>query len=366
MPANAVRRDMDRRRRIKLWVKCRRQAIRAGISTWLARHGGTPEPRGQPLTEPPRTILVSRVNKRLGNTLFVTPLVRSLADTFPGASIDLLIMDPAHRRLLAGLPGVREIICVPRTPAAWLGFTNRLRRQHYDLAIDPSVNAVSNRIGISLCRTRHKLGFSGPEQWVRLTHATPVPEHEPHQARQAVHLLRVGIPGIDAAIHEYLEVRPGRAAMEAARERLAAVRNPAGGLEIGFFANATGEKRLPASWWREWAEALQAGVERPRLLQIVPPGEDTGLLPSITAVSFEELDQLAAFISLLDLFVAADSGPMHLAAASGTPTVGLFRATSQADYAPLGRHCLALSVHSAAPSEVAERTLRHLRSLAAA
>jgi ADP-heptose:LPS heptosyltransferase len=364
---DAVKRDMDRRRRFKLWVKYRRHAIRAGISTWLARHGGTLEPCGQPLAEPPRTILVSRVNKRLGNTLFVTPLIRSLADTFPGASIDVLIMDPAHRRLLAGLPGVREIICVPRSPAAWPGFARRLRQRHYDLAIDPSVNAVSNRIGISLCRARYKLGFAGPEQWVRLTHAVSVPEDEPHQARQAVYLLHAGIPGINATAHQWLELRPPPAAVDAARERLAAGRNrPGSGPEIGFFANATGEKRLAASWWREWAEAIQSSSERPRLLQIVPPGETTGLLPGITTISFEELDRLAAFVSLLDLFVAADSGPMHLAAASGTPTIGLFRATNPADYAPLGRHCLALSVHSRSASDVAECTLRHLRSLAAA
>lgn len=354
----------SRRRLIKLWVKGRRQAVRARVSAWLARHGGTPEPCGAPLTRPPRTILVSRVNKRLGNTLFVTPLIRSLAKTFPDASIDVLVMDPAHCRLLAGLPGLREVICLPRRLVAWPGFARRLRERRYDLAIDPSVNAVSNRIGLSLCRARYKLGFAGPEQWVRLTHGVAVPADEAHQARQAVHLLSAGIPGVDAAVQEYLEVRPTRQATQAVQHLLSTEREDLENApRIGLFVHATGEKRLPVSWWREWAEAVRSNPQPLRLVQIMPPGETRPLLPDIMTVSLKELDRLAAFISVLDLFVAADSGPMHLAAAAGTPTIGLFRATEPADYAPLGRQCVALSVRSLSAADVARRTLEHLRTL---
>lgn len=330
----------------------------------MARRGGTLEPCGQPLAEEPKTILVSRVNKRLGNTLFVTPLICSLAATFPEAAIDVLILDPAHRRLLANLPGLREVICIPRKPSAWFSFVLQLRQRRYDLVIDPSVNAVSNRIGISLCRARSKLGFAGSEQWVRLTHAAAIPPDEPHQARQAVHLLRAGLPGIDTTVREHLEIRPDESAREAAGKLLEALRaGPKRGPEIGFFTSATGEKRLPATWWREWAGTVQASAEAPRLFQVLPPGASEPLRPDIATVSFPELDRLAAFVALLDLFVAADSGPMHLAAAAGTPTIGLFRSTAPADYAPLGRHCLALTLKSHNTKDIAERTLRHLHEL---
>lgn len=351
-------------RGIRLWIKSVRHAMRAGISTRLARRGGTLKPCGHALVHVPETILVSRANKRLGNTLFVTPLICSLAATFPDASIDVLVLDPAHLRLLAGLPGLRKVVCIPRNPLDWLPFILRFRSRRYDLAVDPSVNAVSNRIAVSLCRARYKLGFAGPEQWIRLTHAAAVPPDEPHQALLAVHLLRAGIPGIDVSVHEHLEVRPDESARKAAAQLLENVRNgPKCGPEIGFFTNATGEKRLPASWWREWAETIRSSSDSPRLVQVVPPGAGESLLPGIATLSLKDLDRLAACIALFDLFVAADSGPMHLAAAAGTPTIGLFRATDPADYAPLGRHCLAVATGSETAKGVAERTLRHLHRL---
>ncbi|MGA8260893.1 MAG: glycosyltransferase family 9 protein [Arenicellales bacterium] len=363
--ADTVRHDIGRRRRVKLWVRDRRHALRAALSTWLARGRGTPEPRHEPLAEAPATILICRINKRLGNTLFITPLIRSLATRFPGASIDVLVLDPAHRRLLAGLPGVRDILHVPRGALGWLSFIRSFRRRRYDLAIDPSLNAVSNRIAISLCAARYKLGFAGPEQWVRLTHAAAIVPEEHHQARQALHLLRAGIPGADADIGDHLEVRPDDSAREAASAALARARGgPKAGLEIGFFTSATGEKKLPPAWWRQWTDTVLAADDAPRLLQVVPPGSPDPPLPGIATVSFRELDRLAALIGLLDLFVAADSGPMHLAAAAGTPTIGLFRATDPAHYAPLGRRCLSLEPDSLTPDEVAEHTLRHLRELA--
>lgn len=49
------------------------------------------------------------------------------------------------------------------------------------------------------------------------------------------------------------------------------------------------------------------------------------------------LPEAAACLSRCALFVGNDSGLMHLAAAAGTPTLGLFGPTPAAEYAPTGR-----------------------------
>ena len=347
--------------RIKLWIKERRRIARERLSTRLAQYRGSVEPRGEPLDRPPESILVSRLNKRLGNTLFMTPLIRSLAAAFPGAAIDVPVLDAGHRCLLAGLPNVREVFHVSRKPAGLLSFVLRMRCRQYDLAIDPSLNAVSNRICMSLCRARYKLGFASPEQWLHLTHAVALPAHEAHQARQAVYLLEQGIPGIGAKVFDKLEVRPSEEAKAAAGKVLArALDGRKDEPVIGFFSNATGNKRFPPEWWRSWTAAIRGAT----LIQIVPPGATEPLVAGTAWASLAELDRLAALMALFDLFVAADSGPMHLAAASGTPTIGLFRSTDPGDYAPLGRDCLALTLDPEAdPSSaerVAARTLEHL------
>lgn len=50
-----------------------------------------------------------------------------------------------------------------------------------------------------------------------------------------------------------------------------------------------------------------------------------------------DLPTLAALLAQAELFVGNDSGPMHLAAATGTPTVGIFGSTSPVWTAPRGK-----------------------------
>ena len=49
------------------------------------------------------------------------------------------------------------------------------------------------------------------------------------------------------------------------------------------------------------------------------------------------LPEAAACLARCALFVGNDSGLMHLAAAAGAPTLGLFGPTQTAEYAPAGR-----------------------------
>ena len=68
-------------------------------------------------------------------------------------------------------------------------------------------------------------------------------------------------------------------------------------------------------------------------------------LPSaIDLVGRLTLPEVAACLGRCALFVGNDSGLMHLAAAAGAPTLGLFGPTSAAEYAPAGpRAAVALS-----------------------
>jgi len=54
------------------------------------------------------------------------------------------------------------------------------------------------------------------------------------------------------------------------------------------------------------------------------------------------LKQFAAAVQDLDVFIANDSGPMHIAAAMGTPTLGLFGPNSPQRYGPYGPKCRAI------------------------
>lgn len=64
---------------------------------------------------------------------------------------------------------------------------------------------------------------------------------------------------------------------------------------------------------------------------------------AIDLVGRLSLPEIAAFLARSNLFIGNDSGLMHLAAASGAPTLGLFGPTNAAEYSPAGRRASALA-----------------------
>lgn len=77
------------------------------------------------------------------------------------------------------------------------------------------------------------------------------------------------------------------------------------------------------------------------------------------------LPEVAAVLSRCALFVGNDSGLMHLSAAAGTPTLGLFGPTRVEEYAPAGRHT-ATAVAPGSPAIDSMRGLTVEMALAAA
>lgn len=68
----------------------------------------------------------------------------------------------------------------------------------------------------------------------------------------------------------------------------------------------------------------------------------SALPEAIDLVGEISIPTAAAILRRASLFVGNDSGLMHLAAASGVPTIGLFGPTPAAEYAPAGRRTLAV------------------------
>jgi len=75
------------------------------------------------------------------------------------------------------------------------------------------------------------------------------------------------------------------------------------------------------------------------------------------------LPEAAACLTRARLFVGNDSGLMHLAAAAGVPTVGIFGPTDPAVYAPIGPYAAAVTGASGA---IADVTVAEVRATAEA
>src|ERR1700733_13132338 len=106
------------------------------------------------------SVLVCRINGRLGNAVLLTPLIDRIHALFPGAVIDLAMSFPHAEALLKKKPGVRQIIAFPHkgVDIVWRYFrtVRQIRATHYDVVIDPTPESTGGRIVLSLSRARSR------------------------------------------------------------------------------------------------------------------------------------------------------------------------------------------------------------------
>jgi ADP-heptose:LPS heptosyltransferase len=320
------------------------------------------------LTAPIANVLICRLNARMGNALFLTPLIQRVHELLPRASIDVAIAYPQSNDLLGQLPGVRRVITFPYKGVSlvwrYLAALRRVRANYYDLAIDPMPNSTSGRIVLRLCRARFRLGFASEHQWVRLTHSVPESHIPEHRAIQPVYLLHKAL----GVAHEPAEVRlwnPVSAADHAEGRALITRALEARGIEaaaaqtVGFFAYATGAKTVDRPYWEQfWTAFLQLAPEAVPV-EFLPRPDSAPFNPRFASLHVRTPHRLAAAMAELGMFISADTGPMHLASSTAVPTVGLFRASDPAHYGPLKPSDLALDVTQHSPASLAQILHRH-------
>lgn len=279
-------------------------------------------------------VLVVRLSA-LGDVLFALETVAALAAARPDVTIDFLVAD-SLADLLAGHPQLRRVIPWPRKRLARLPAAVRaLRSETYDLAIDLH-GILKSSVPLMLTRARLKVGFAPPgsrEGSHRFHHRSiPLPLPLPHRADRGLLLLQaLGIPVTDT--------QPRLGAVEPLPGPLDALPTPRVLLHPGTSAFAA-FKRWPADRHAELARRLLArgiGVAVSH-----GPGERELVLPVLQAAPGAlELDGtklglrgLAGALRRFDCVVAADTGPLHLATAMGTPAVALFGPKDTAKYGP--------------------------------
>jgi ADP-heptose:LPS heptosyltransferase len=76
----------------------------------------------------------------------------------------------------------------------------------------------------------------------------------------------------------------------------------------------------------------------------------SALPEAIDLVGSLSVSEAAACLARCTIFIGNDSGLMHLSAAAGTPTLGLFGPTPASEYAPSGR-CTAVALADGPPGE---------------
>lgn len=307
-----------------------------------------------------KRILVVRINYRIGNILFTTPLLNEIEKIFPNAKIDMMLGAPFISSLIEGMPQINKVYSFPREllkqPLRVLKLKKELKENSYDLLIAPSLMSSSDSLFSFLVSAKYKVGFYAPGVFSPLTHAVPFPENIEHEALKPLALLSLFKDVQEKDIKSYLDIR-------LSNEEKESVCNEIHVHSVGIFRDARNEKKIDDEWWSELIKELHKVDTSLKFIDILDPNNTTALEKGMPTISEKNLRTLASKISNLDAFICGDTGPMHLASASGTATIALFKTTSPTLYGTLGKKDLSLVMQGKSVEEIADEIMEHLKHI---
>ena len=295
----------------------------------------------------------------IGSLQLLTPAVAVLRRRHPGARVTLLTLaeNESFARGLGAFDAVRTLDVRVRSWRRLFGGIVRLaielRRERFDRVYDFEFFTRFSAL-VSLVTGASTLhGFDEPHLWRGGFHTHTVPFNRYwHVARN----FRALAEGEDGTEVQPDDVQPYRV-LDADRRSVAARlgKHPIGRPYVVLNPNAgrlSLERRWPSASFAELARRLIEEDGVPVVL-VGTPSERVysaaiacavGAAPDALSDLTGELSigELCALLAGAGAVVSNDSGPMHLAAALGAPTVGLFGPETPVMYAPLGRGARAL------------------------
>jgi ADP-heptose:LPS heptosyltransferase len=317
----------------------------------------------------PRKILVVETCA-LGDVLLSTPALRMLHELYPHAEITVAL-DRANAVLLSGNASIARTLPLAslRSLAGCIGALRQVRSERFDVAMNLGPSAC-NALLVWLARAAVKIGyferfgvFAGREHPIPVTAVgirigKNFSYHGQHLIDRALEVVRAlacvtGVGGDatqlpeadDRAALPALDLFVPNAIRSAAQKRY---RSKGAGRPLVVI-------HPTASWpFKTWAshrfETLLKTIRDTNAearLVLIGSREDRLLLENIAFASQCEVEiaaganllEIAALIECADVYVGADSGPMHIASSVGTPSVVIFGPSLPRESRPAGlRH----------------------------
>lgn len=287
----------------------------------------------------------------IGDVVHALPVAAALKRQWPGARV-CWVAEAREATLLGDRPDVDEVIVADTR--GWrreraglvamreaLGVARALRARAFDVTVDLQ-GLMKSGILTALTRAPRRIGFAAgwSREWAS-TLFTNERVRPPAAARHVVDQylallgpLGIATPAVDFRI-------PVDAAAESRAEDLLAGAGikPHDRLVLVNPGAGRADKRWPLERFRELARRLadEAGA---RVVVLWGPGEEAearaiGGAGAVIAPP-TSLRELTALARRARLAIAGDTGPLHIAAAVGTPCLGLYGPTSGVRNGPYG------------------------------
>ncbi len=305
-------------------------------------------------------VLIVKVSA-LGDVIHSLPVLAYLHSTCPQIEIDWLV-EEGFASVLEGHPLLHQVI--PLKTKRWrkmpiismfravFKFAKKLRQEHYDFVFDLQGNSKSGFFTL-LSRGNDKYGFERRlvREWPNIlatSHRIGINSAEHHISQRALAVVKAALPnGLDIRLAGPLHVvSAARALVKQQLEKLDLLDRPIVVLNYG----TTWQTKL---WslenWCQLACKLRNNCNAALLLTWGNEEEhDAAMAISMATDGYAivwprgSLPELVALLDHVNLVVGCDTGPVHIAAALGTPTVSMYRSTDSSYSGPVGANHILL------------------------
>ena len=286
-------------------------------------------------------ILVCQTGAWIGDMVMMTPALRALKRTYPESNLALLLR-PRVADLMQTHPYVDTCIVDNKTEGPYRSLkslVHQIRDKAFDIAVILHPTSFRNALLPFLARVPIRIGtkVGGRGMLLTLSCEDNTGIHEVHRYLRVLQLLN-----IDTA-PSFLEFWHTDADRDFIEHLLRSEGVLHGDRIIAL--------NLGTTWTtKQWnilnfADVIQRIIYLTPEIKIVLTGASTeqelakALPTSLSAINLvgkTDILQLGALLERCDVCLTCDSGPMHIAAAVGTPTVALFGPTSPVRHQPYG------------------------------
>jgi len=287
----------------------------------------------------------------IGDVLLATPVIRNLRWHFPRAHL-AMVVNAGTEVILRHNRCVDEVLAIDRGSAkSWnpirrfrapLGHIQWVRARRFDCVIDLTDGDRSALLAFA-SGARTRVGFRGEGRWRKrlYTHLVTADWGKGHNVEYQLEALRA--MGLEVQSGEpELPLAPEDEVQAAAWLARQGVRE-----DTPFLAVHPGArwwfKQWPAEKWADLANRVQTEDGLPVIfLGGDQEGEFLGRIRAEMRTAFRggagqlEVLEMGAVLRRARAFVGNDNGPMHMAAALGTPVVALFGPSDPRQWGPRG------------------------------
>jgi ADP-heptose:LPS heptosyltransferase len=299
-----------------------------------------------------KRVLISRPNHRLGNLLLITPLVQDVIATFPECKIDLFVKGGLAPIVFQNYENINYIIELPKKPfknlIAYFQVWIKIKRQRYDIVINVDKGSSSGRLSAQFADAKYKF-FGEVDENIALKHKDyehiakyPVYEFRSFLTKLGFQEKENPVPSLDLKL-SHAELAEGKKTIDKIV--------PNDKKTIAIFTYATDDKCYSETWWEEFYEQLKTKYQDYNIIEILPVENISQIGFKAPTFYSKDIREIGSVIANTEIFIGADSGIMHLASASLTPTVGLFSRLNQNKYAPYNNNSVAINTNTSTTEE---------------